>query len=190
MSGFTSIDWYSGGGYKSDPNAFLFSLTNKDNRPSKMRQKSNTTYSIICHPSYGPSFGGGHDLHICDSANIRAACYSKLGSSYQHPKLSCNHLLKLIETTSNLHKSYRAKTRLPWWNDGIYFKFGSGKDWAGFIFSQVSFLCLPSQILPDRILSKLIEDSIDYCHSWHYSKIIYKIKIHFCTKLNKKKFYF
>jgi hypothetical protein len=87
FGGFTSINWESSGGWKSDPNAFLFSLTNKDNQPCKMRQ-INTNESIICHPSCGPTFGGGHDLHICDSANTTVGSYSMLGYSYQNPQPS------------------------------------------------------------------------------------------------------
>jgi hypothetical protein len=90
FGGFTSIDWDGTCGYKSDPNAFLFSLTNKDNQPSKMRQII-TNESIICHPSCGPTFGGGHDLHICDSANTTAGSYSMLGYSYQNPQPSQGH---------------------------------------------------------------------------------------------------
>ncbi len=37
FGGFTSVTWNGSGQYKSDPNAFLFSLTNKDNQPFKMR---------------------------------------------------------------------------------------------------------------------------------------------------------
>jgi hypothetical protein len=36
FGGFTSINWDCSSGFKSDPNAFLFSLTNKHNQPSKM----------------------------------------------------------------------------------------------------------------------------------------------------------
>jgi hypothetical protein len=32
FGGFTSVEWDSSSGHKSDPNAFLFSLTNKDNK--------------------------------------------------------------------------------------------------------------------------------------------------------------
>jgi hypothetical protein len=87
FGGFTSINWDSSSGFRSDPNAFLFSLTNKDNQPTKMRQ-INTAYSIYCDPTYGPTFGGGHDIRICDNANVRAACYSKLGHSFEHPQPS------------------------------------------------------------------------------------------------------
>ena len=84
FGGFTSIDWGSRSGYVSDPNAFLFSLTNKANQPCKMRN-IDTTKSIYCHPGYGPTFGYP-DLHICDSANTTAGSNSYLGSFYQHPQ--------------------------------------------------------------------------------------------------------
>jgi hypothetical protein len=87
FGGFTSIDWNILGQNKSDLNAFLFSLINKDNQPTKMRQ-INTAYSIYCDPTYGPTFGGGHDIRICDNANVRAACYSNLGHSFEHPQPS------------------------------------------------------------------------------------------------------
>ena len=36
FGGFTSVTW-DGAGWKSDPNAFLFSLTNKEKKPCKMK---------------------------------------------------------------------------------------------------------------------------------------------------------
>ena len=93
FGGFASINWDSSSeinwninssGYKSDPNAFLFSLTNRDNKPSKMRQ-INTTCSIYCDSGYGPTFGI-NDIYVCDNANTTAGSYSKLGSYYQHPQ--------------------------------------------------------------------------------------------------------
>jgi hypothetical protein len=84
FGGFTSIGWDSRGGFKSDPNAFLFSLTNKDNQSIKMRQ-IHSTYSIFCHSTCGPSFGISHDLHICNDSNTKEDCYSNLGDSYHHP---------------------------------------------------------------------------------------------------------
>jgi hypothetical protein len=82
FGGFTSINWNCSNDYKSDPNAFLFSLTNRDNQPSKMRQ-INTTDSILCHSGYGPTFGGGHDIFISDSANTTMDSYLNLGNSYR-----------------------------------------------------------------------------------------------------------
>jgi hypothetical protein len=87
FGGFTSINWDCSSGWKSDPNAFLFSLTNKDNKPCKMRQ-INTAQSIYCGSGYGPTFGGGHDIFICNAANTIAGSTSNLGQSYQHPQPS------------------------------------------------------------------------------------------------------
>jgi len=50
-----------------------------------MRQ-INTNKSIVCHSSYGPIFGGGNDLHICNNANTTADSHSYLGHSYEHPQ--------------------------------------------------------------------------------------------------------
>jgi hypothetical protein len=87
FGGFTTVSWDSSGQYKSDPNAFLFSLTNKDNQPCKMRL-IHTQYSIFCHSSHGPIFGGGNDLYICTNANTTAGSYSYLGHTYEHPEPS------------------------------------------------------------------------------------------------------
>ena len=62
FGGFVSINWDGSSGWKSDPDVFLFSITNRDNQPSKM-WKINTTKSILCHSAYGPIFGiGGGDI--------------------------------------------------------------------------------------------------------------------------------
>jgi hypothetical protein len=87
FGGFVSVHWDGSSGWKSDPNSFLFSLTNKDNQPSKIRQKS-TNYSILCNSGYGPTFGSGFDLQICNSANTTTGSYSYLGVSYEHPQPS------------------------------------------------------------------------------------------------------
>jgi hypothetical protein len=85
FGGFTSIKWNREEGYHSDPNAFLFSLTNRDNQPCKMRQIG-TTFSIYCFSSCGPIFGFGNDLLVCNNANTKMGSYSNLGRSYQHPQ--------------------------------------------------------------------------------------------------------
>jgi hypothetical protein len=84
FGGFTSITWNGSFLTKSDPSAFLFSLTNKDNQPYKMKQ-INTAQSIYCRPDYGPIFGF-NDFYICDSANTTPGSGSNLGDSYEHPQ--------------------------------------------------------------------------------------------------------
>jgi len=87
FGGFTSVSWESSAidKSKSDPNAFLFSLTNKDKRPLKMKVDPNQhEYAINCDSKYGPSFGG--DICIVNNANTTMDSYSDLGCYYKHPQ--------------------------------------------------------------------------------------------------------
>jgi hypothetical protein len=84
FGGFTSINWNGSIGWKSDPNAFLFSLTNRDNQPCKMRQII-TNNSIYCDPGYGPIFGN-NDIYVCNNANTSMGSHSYLGCTYEHPQ--------------------------------------------------------------------------------------------------------
>ena len=87
FGGFTSVEWNSSSGFKSDPNAFIFSLTNKDNRPLKIKVDPNEDeQAIFGNYDFGPSFGGGHDIHVANKANKTMASYSNLGKSYKHPQ--------------------------------------------------------------------------------------------------------
>ena len=99
FGGFTSVHWYNHfhfyihfrpiyitSDYKSDSNAFLFSLTNRDNQPCKMRNIK-TQYSIFCYSKYGPIFGA-NDVCIVNNGNLTADSYSILGRAYEHPQPS------------------------------------------------------------------------------------------------------
>jgi len=87
FGGFTTVKWESSNKHKSDPDAFIFSLTNKDNKPLKMNINPNRhDFAIFCHSSCGPSFGGGCDIYIAKNANITMECCSQLGVSYKHPR--------------------------------------------------------------------------------------------------------
>jgi hypothetical protein len=72
--------------YKSDTNAFIFSLTNKDNKPVKIKVNPNDHASAIrCHSELGPTFG--RDIIIANNANTTTtSSYSQLGHTYQHPQ--------------------------------------------------------------------------------------------------------
>jgi hypothetical protein len=64
FGGFTTSFWDNSNQYKSDPNAFLFSLTKKDDKPLKMKIDSNhTRYSIYCSSKFGLTFGSGSDIY-------------------------------------------------------------------------------------------------------------------------------
>ena len=80
----------SGSRYWYDSYAFLFSLVNKPGwAPVKLPQtgkySSRRKYSIYDNPSYGPTIGGGHDIHISNYASSNRNSYSNLGSEYSRP---------------------------------------------------------------------------------------------------------
>ena len=80
----------SGSGYRYDSNAFLFSLVNKPGwapvrLPQTGKYSSRRQHSIEDIPSYGPSFGGGHDMYISDFASSNRNSYSNLGNTYSPP---------------------------------------------------------------------------------------------------------
>jgi hypothetical protein len=61
FGGFTTVDLKScpwSGKYKSDRKAFIFSLINQDNKPLKLKIKSNQhQHAILCNSEFGPAFG-------------------------------------------------------------------------------------------------------------------------------------
>ena len=60
FGGFTSIPWSSSGGeYKDDSNAFLFSLDKK-----KIYSYKKDGYAIYNNKNYGPTFGNGYSIYI------------------------------------------------------------------------------------------------------------------------------
>jgi len=90
FGGFTTVNWDSSNGWKSDPSAFLFSLTNKENKPVKMEIDPNEhQYAIYCDSRHGPIFGGGRDIQITNNSNTKMDSYSDLGFSYSHPQYAC-----------------------------------------------------------------------------------------------------
>jgi hypothetical protein len=87
FGGFTAVSWESStnGKCKSGPNAFIFSLTNNDNKPLKMKiHPKKRQYAIYCHFECGPTFG--IDLCIADNANTTMVSFSNLGFTYSHPQ--------------------------------------------------------------------------------------------------------
>ena len=73
------------GGYRTTDKAFIYSLSNKEGlRPFKSKVK-NPSQAIYMNPSYGPTFGGGHDIYIADKANGNINSYAQIGFSYNRP---------------------------------------------------------------------------------------------------------
>jgi hypothetical protein len=82
FGGYTEQDWNGYSQYKNDPFAFLFSLVNTYNISVKMPVIL-PQYAIYTYYNYyGPSFGGGNDLHINGDGSAGS---SNLGHAYQLP---------------------------------------------------------------------------------------------------------
>ena len=85
FGGYTTVSWDSSKTVKSDPNAFIFSLTNGDNEPVKMKiGPYKHEYAIFCDSDDGPTFGD--DITIVNNANTTMDSYSDLGCAYKHPQ--------------------------------------------------------------------------------------------------------
>jgi hypothetical protein len=85
FGGFTTVSWDSSSEQKSDAIAFIFSLTNKDNKPMNIKIHPNQhQYAIFCHSECGPTFGD--DIHIANNANTTMDSRSNLGFAYKHPQ--------------------------------------------------------------------------------------------------------
>ncbi len=85
FGGFASSAWNSSNTLINDPNAFLFSLRRdgvsfKDKFTVKLSQ-----YALCGNSSFGPTFGGGFDIFICNQSNTNTGSCSHFGSSYNLP---------------------------------------------------------------------------------------------------------
>ena len=69
FGGYASIDWTCYNNYKSAPDSFIFTLTNMYNISPTKFPNSTSTCNIYDSSSYGPTFGGGHDIYIGFSSN-------------------------------------------------------------------------------------------------------------------------
>ena len=83
--------------YKSSNEAFLFSLKcHAGVSPTKMKLISgHKSDAVYCSSSYGPTFGGGHDLRIGYSfcGSTKKTGYINLGYTYELPSGTSNTFL-------------------------------------------------------------------------------------------------
>lgn len=83
FGGYTGLDWSSVGSYGSSGTSFLFRM-----RPAKAHyviKKSKVGNAIYRHSSYGPTFGGGHDMYIASGALSNSKSYTNGGHGYKFP---------------------------------------------------------------------------------------------------------
>jgi len=87
FGGYSKIPWNGNlNNYNNDPDAFLFLLRSpRGGAPDKWKSQSgnSATYNLM---NYGPTYGSGHDLYLCDNCNSSTTSYSNFGHSYASPK--------------------------------------------------------------------------------------------------------
>jgi len=73
FGGYNNDNWTQSGSYTTS-GAWLYSLQNPSNNPIKLNMTS-SNYGAYGYSNYGPTWGGGHDLHISNSMRS-SGCYS------------------------------------------------------------------------------------------------------------------
>ena len=94
FGGFTKANWNITNGYQSDFHSFIFSVRRNGTFNNVLLRSGGTydqssEYSIWSGASYGPIFGGGHDLLIYDNS-FSTKGYSNLCHSYDCP-VGCSY---------------------------------------------------------------------------------------------------
>lgn len=86
FGGYTDAPWDQSNCYKTDSNAFLFSLTNRDNQPCVCPiAAGKESLAVHCSLVCGVRFGGGADLIVADNSNTNSNSFTNLGHTYKHP---------------------------------------------------------------------------------------------------------
>ncbi|XP_031570080.1 uncharacterized protein LOC116304478 [Actinia tenebrosa] len=90
FGGYTDVSWQTGGNYYRSSRSFLYSLYNTNGySPIKLTFNRHLYYQYAIYGinSYGPTFGGGHDLHISNYASSNTNSYTNLGHTYRTPQI-------------------------------------------------------------------------------------------------------
>ena len=87
FGGYASAAWNSAGAYIIDANAFIFSLRRNGNSENHKFMIKNGSSGDAIHggSTYGPLFGRGHEIDICDQSNKSGGSSSNIGRSYEPP---------------------------------------------------------------------------------------------------------
>lgn len=94
----------SGSSYTDSTWSFIFSFKNGYGlEPFKLHVK-NSGNAMYGNNGYGPTFGGGHDIYIANSAGSNTNSYTNLGHTYVPPagyKYSASDTRSLLAGTYN-----------------------------------------------------------------------------------------
>jgi len=81
FGGYNPTSWTSSQNYTAAGGSFIFTLTNPFGSPPTVFHHK-TSYGPYDHSSYGPTWGGGHDLYIANACNGNNSCSTAFPSSY------------------------------------------------------------------------------------------------------------
>ncbi len=85
FGGYASSAWNSSGTWINGPNAFLFSLRRAGVSFNDKFTVKSTEHALCGNSSYGPIFGGGNDIFICNQSNTHSGNSCNFGHSYNLP---------------------------------------------------------------------------------------------------------
>ena len=83
FGGYASTSWTSSGNWSYGNGSFLFTLTNiHGTEPTQFPNTQYQNYALYHNPNYGPTFGNGHVLYICNNYLNDNSSYCGLGGAY------------------------------------------------------------------------------------------------------------
>ena len=87
FGGYSDFSWTSRNDYIQSTDAFLFAFVSSGlgTTPFRGRVFQNAGNAMYDNSGYGPSFGGGHDLHIASDSNSNTNSYINWGHAYELP---------------------------------------------------------------------------------------------------------
>jgi len=81
FGGYNPNNWTSSQGYQAGAGSFLFTLTNTwSHPPTIFHWKS--SHGPYDYSPYGPTFGGGHDIHVSNNSNSNNSSYTNFPHDY------------------------------------------------------------------------------------------------------------
>lgn len=81
---YVSSVWsHDSGKFITDFGAFIVSIRRREISDCKIFKVKNAEKAVYINSSYGPAFGQGCDIYICNQSNIHMHSYSNFGVSYE-----------------------------------------------------------------------------------------------------------
>jgi hypothetical protein len=85
FGGYTPLAWRSDGRGIRDNSleGFIFTIKNPHGLSARVfgLRQGHAAWSIYCGADYGPTFGGGHDIHVCDQCNSSRNSYTNFDNN-------------------------------------------------------------------------------------------------------------